>query len=56
MPIIVDGELQKKALTYLRKDKTWLEEELMKKNLKIKDVFYAFKKKNKIFIIRKKDL
>jgi uncharacterized membrane protein YcaP (DUF421 family) len=56
MPIIVDGELQKKALSYLKKDKIWLENELAKKNLLIKDVFYAFKKKNKIFLIRKKDL
>jgi uncharacterized membrane protein YcaP (DUF421 family) len=56
MPIIVDGELQKKALNYLKKDKKWLEEQLAMKDLKIKDVFYAFKKKNKIFLICKKDL
>lgn len=56
MPLIIDGEIQKKALNYIRKTKGWLEFALSKKNLEIKDVFYAFKKKNKIFIIRKDSL
>lgn len=56
MPIIVDGKVEKNALTYLKKSSNWLEEELRKKGLTVKDIFYAFKKKNKIFIIRKKDL
>ncbi len=56
MPLILDGEIQKKALEHIRKTKMWLESELAKKNLEIKDVFYAFKKKNKIFIIRKNSL
>lgn len=56
MPIIVDGELQNKALNYIKKDKRWLEKELANKGLKIEDVFYAFKKKNKIFLIKKSNL
>lgn len=56
MPIIVDGTLQEKALSYIKKDKRWLEKELAIKGLKIEDVFYAFKKKNKIFIIKKSNL
>ncbi len=56
MPIILDGEIQKKALDYIKKNKSWLEQELSKKNLTIKDIFYAFKKKNKIFLIRKSNL
>ncbi len=56
MPIILDGELQQKALDYIKKDKGWLEKELAKKGLVISDVFYAFKKKNKIFLIRKSNL
>lgn len=56
MPIILDGELQKKALSFIRKDKRWLEKELANKNLKIEDIFYAFKKKNKIFLIKKSNL
>ncbi len=56
MPLIVDGVLQEKALNYIRKDKKWLETELSKKNLTIKDVFYAFKKKTKIYLIKKSNL
>ena len=56
MPIIVDGSLQEKALQYIKKDKRWLEKVLEQKGLKIEDVFYAFKKKNKIFLIKKDNL
>ena len=56
MPIIVDGSLQEKALNFIKKDKKWLEQALQKKGLKIEDVFYAFKKKNKIFLIKKENL
>ena len=56
MPIIVDGSLQEKALQYIKKDKKWLEQVLEHKGLKIEDVFYAFKKKNKIFLIKKDNL
>lgn len=56
MPLIVDGELQKKALEYIHKTKYWLEKELSKKNLNVMDVFYAFYKGQKIYLIRKKDL
>ena len=56
MPLILDGEIQKKALDYIKKNKSWLENELAKKGLTVTDVFYAFKKKNHIFLIRKSNL
>lgn len=56
MPLIVDGVLQEKALNFIKKDKKWLEEELQRKDLTIKDVFYAFKKKKKIYLIKKSNL
>ena len=56
MPVILDGEIQMRALEYIKKNKSWLEKELAKKGLQIKDVFYAFKKKNQIYIIRKSSL
>ncbi len=56
MPIILDGEIQEKALNFIKKDKHWLEEELGKKHLKVEDVFYAFHKKSKIFLIKKSNL
>lgn len=56
MPVILDGEIQEKALNFIKKDKRWLEEELGKKHLKVEDVFYAFHKKSKIFLIKKSNL
>ena len=56
MPLILDGEVNKKTLQYLKRDKYWLERELAKKNLELKDVFYAFYRKKKIFLIRKSEL
>ena len=56
MPLILDGEVNKKTLNYLKKDKYWLENELAKKNLELEDVFYAFYSKKKIFLIRKSEL
>lgn len=55
MPLIVDGNVQDKALKYIHKSKIWLEMELTKKNLKIKDVFYAFYRKNKIYIVKRNE-
>ena len=56
MPLILDGEVNKKTLNYLKKDRYWLEDELAKKNLELDDVFYAFYRKKKIFLIRKSEL
>ncbi|MCI8394656.1 MAG: DUF421 domain-containing protein [Bacilli bacterium] len=56
MPLILDGELQQKALLHIRKNKYWLEKELRKKNLTIGEVFYAFYKGNKIYLVRQSDL
>lgn len=54
--LILDGELQEKVLKRIKKNKYWLELELKKNNLLIKDIFYAFYKGNKIYIIRKNEL
>lgn len=56
MPLILDGELQKKALDYIHKSRYWLEKELAKKNLNVENVFYAFYKGQKIYLIRKNEL
>ena len=54
--LILDGQLQTKVLKYIKKTPEWVEEELSKNNLFIKDIFYAFYKNNKIFIIKKTDV
>ena len=52
MPLIVDGEIQYKALKYIHKSEEWLLGELKSKKLTKEDIFYAFYKGKKIFIIR----
>ena len=55
MPLIVDGNIQSKALKYIHKTKGWLELELKKKNLDVKNVFYAFYKNKKIYIVKREE-
>ena len=56
MPLIVDGSVQKKALKFIKKSETWLLKELAKISLEPKDVFYAFYKRKKIFLIRNSEI
>ena len=56
MPLILDGMLQKSSLKHIKKSEEWLIDALCEKNLTIKDVFYAFYKQNKIYIIKKTDV
>ena len=55
MPLIVDGNIQDKALKYIHKTNPWLERELEKKKLALKDVFYAFYKGGKIYLVKKSE-
>ena len=43
-------------LKHIKKTEDWLIDELADKNLTPKDIFYAFYKKNKIFIIKKTEV
>lgn len=56
MPLIVDGEINIETLKIIKKDKKWLENLLIKENLNLKDVFYAFYTKKGTYIIKKGDL
>lgn len=56
MPLIVDGEINIETLKIIKKDKKWLENLLIKENLNLKDVFYAFYTKKETYIIKKGDL
>ena len=49
--IILDGKLIDENLILINKDKEWLNNELLQKNLFIKDIDYAYFKKNKIYFI-----
>ncbi len=56
MPLIIDSDIQLNTLKSIKKTKTWLISNLRKQGLKVDDIFYAFYKGHKIFIIKKKDL
>lgn len=51
--LILDGCIQSEVLKHIHKSKEWLESELASKNLLPKDIFYAFYKNKKIYIIKK---
>ncbi len=56
MPLIVDGHLQEKTIKQIKKSKQWLYNELAAKKLKIEEIFYAFYKGNKIYIVKRHQL
>lgn len=56
MPLIVDGKVQVSTLKKINKSKIWLDYKLKQSKLKTEDVFYAFYKGYKLFIIEYKDL
>lgn len=56
MPLVLDGQVQTSTLRNIRKSKVWLETKLKSKKLDVKDVFYAFYKNKKIYIVKRKAL
>ena len=56
LPIILDGEVQFDNLYQMKKNKSWLLNILLDKNLKVEDIFYAFCKGNELFIIKNSDV
>lgn len=55
-PLILDGVIQKDTLKYIKKSKKWLFDHLDKSNLNLDDIFYAFYKNNKIYVIKRNEL
>lgn len=55
MPLIIDGKIQEPTLKEVNKSKSWLLDELLQKKLTPEDIFYAFLKNKKIYIIKKTD-
>lgn len=53
MPLILDGKVQYETLADINKSKDWLYKILKEKDTKLENVFYAFYKNNKCFIIKK---
>lgn len=55
-PLILDGIIQKSTLKYINKSEAWLNDLILKEKVDVKDIFYAFYKNNKAYIIRKSDI
>lgn len=55
-PLVLDGVIQRDTLDYIEKDVNWIEEYLNKNNLELKDIFYAFYKNNKIYVIKRNEI
>lgn len=53
MPLILDGEIQYDTLVNINKTKEWLLKVLKQEKTNLKNVFYAFYKNNRCFIIKK---
>lgn len=56
MALIIDGIIQNDTLVHINKSKEWLLEKLHQSNLGVKDIFYAFYKRHKIYIIKNNDI
>ncbi len=56
MPVIVDGIIQNHILSEMNKSTLWLRHILKSKELTPDDVFYAFYKGKKLFVIKKIDI
>lgn len=53
MPLVLDGVIQKETLKYMNKSNIWLKNRLEEKGLSLREIFYAFYKNKKIYIIKK---
>ncbi|MBQ1813200.1 MAG: DUF421 domain-containing protein [Bacilli bacterium] len=53
MPLILDGKIQYDTLNSINKTKDWLIKVLKQEKTTIEDVFYAFYRNNKCFIIKR---
>ena len=53
MALILDGVIQENTLKAIHKDKSWLKSQLSDKGLLASEVFYAFYKNKKIYIIKR---
>ena len=53
--IIVDGMLMEENLKLIRKNKKWLQDELLYRHLLIKNIDYAYYKNNNIYFIKREN-
>lgn len=53
LPLVIDGKVEKDTLKNIKKNIGWLQDLLSEYGYTLKDILYAFYKKNKVYIIKK---
>lgn len=56
LPVIIDGRVEEDTLIEIGETSKWLNNELLKDNLRVEDIFYAFYKNNNLFIITRDNI
>jgi len=56
MPLILDGEIDYDTLRQINKTEEWLETNLKNERVSLNDIFYAFYRNKKLFIIKDSEL
>lgn len=56
LPVILDGKIDYDTLRQIKKSDSWIKKFLKSKSLSLEDVFYAFYRKDTLFIIKRSDL
>ncbi len=56
LPLIMDGRIDFQVLKEINKNVNWLKQLLIKKNIELDDIFYAFYTNEKTYIITKSEL
>ena len=54
-PLVMDGELDKKILKEIGKSESWFNNLLKENKINVEDIFYAFYRNKKTYIIKKSD-
>lgn len=53
LPIIINGIIEQDTLKQINKSEEWLNNELLKKKIDLKDIYYCFFQDNNIYLIEK---
>lgn len=56
LPLILDGKINYDTLRQIKKSIKWIDDNLGKENINLDDVFYAFYREKKLYIIKKEEL
>lgn len=56
LPLVLDGKIQYDTLKYIKKSFKWFITYLSDNNIELEDIFYAFYKNDKVYLIKKDEL